>query len=94
MREVRVPKLCIKKTGHVSRTNAWLSPTALVNLEFLRAFYSRHLDRDVSISLVFRRALEALAGHVKNLHQRADRTSIKREAIEIVKHIRGERRPT
>lgn len=88
MGEERKTKLCIKRTGHVFRTNAWLSTSARVNLEFLRAFYSRKLGRDVSISLVIRRSLELLSDYVKSLHQKADRNGTDLEAIRIVKHIR------
>jgi hypothetical protein len=88
LNQPKTTKLCSKKTGRVKRTNFWMNPAAEEHLRFLARFYEKNLGRPVSTSLIARRALEALSGHIKALKFHRSEAELKAEASGIVKHIR------
>ena len=70
-------KLCVGKSIRQDPSSAkvWLSPKSGRTLNDVRRAYGRLLDREVSTSLVVRRALDLLQDHLDDLHSRADAES-------------------
>lgn len=68
--------------GKMERMNFTVDPIAKANFEKLKAFYQTTLNKEVSISLIIRRAMEALVDHTNGLH---DDREIQRELLTLLK---------
>ena len=81
------PKMCISRKGN-RKLNIWINQKSSDHLGFLNKFYAKALKREVSDSLIVRRALGALFDSVGQSVKDKDLEAIYTEAVQLARHIR------
>ena len=80
-------KVCLYKTGKkAKKLNIWANTKSMDRLNELGQFYEAVLEREVSYSLVVRRAVEVLLEHIRGIKSGNKLRDYHKESIQIMKH--------
>ncbi len=75
-------KINTRRKGQMERMNFTVDAAAKDNLDKLKEFYRRNLGKDVSMSLIVRRAFEVLVDYINSLQ---DEVEVKDELLTLLK---------
>lgn len=87
---MREPKKMVSKRDPRKNTqvNIWLNPATRERLQWLQVYYAKVLGREVSSTVIIRRAIEALLLIQKPLVEEHIVDKIHLEAAALARHVR------